>query len=74
MTGNDALDRLARLAGIEDGWWDFFGEWRVGPPETTRVFLAAMGLPAETDAQIRASLADFETRSWRRLLALRLAT
>ncbi|MBI3447163.1 MAG: 4-alpha-glucanotransferase [Magnetospirillum sp.] len=68
MTGSDALDRLARLAGIEDGWWDFFGEWRVVPPETKRVFLAAMGLPAETDEQVWTSLKDLETRSWRRAL------
>lgn len=68
MSGTDALDRLARLAGIEDGWWDFFGEWRVVPPETKRVFLAAMGLPADSDEQVRASLHDLETRPWRRAL------
>lgn len=68
MSGSDALDRLARLAGIEDGWWDFFGEWRVVPPETKRVFLAAMGLPAEDDDQVRASLKALEARSWRRAL------
>jgi 4-alpha-glucanotransferase len=68
MSGSDALDRLARLAGIEDGWWDFFGEWRVVPPETKRVFLAAMGLPADSDDQVWASLRDLETRPWRRAL------
>ncbi|OAN53127.1 4-alpha-glucanotransferase [Paramagnetospirillum marisnigri] len=68
MTGIPALDHLARLAGIEDGWWDFFGEWRVVPPETKRVFLAAMGLPAEDDEQIRASLRDLTSRTWRRWL------
>jgi len=68
MSGTPALDHLARLAGIEDGWWDFFGEWRVVPAETKRVFLAVMGLPAEDDEQIRASLRDLQTRSWRRRL------
>jgi len=68
MSGSDALDRLARLAGIEDGWWDFFGEWRVVPPETKRVFLAAMGLPADSDEQVWASLKDLESRPWRRAL------
>ncbi|KIM00099.1 4-alpha-glucanotransferase (amylomaltase) [Paramagnetospirillum magnetotacticum MS-1] len=68
MSGTDALDRLARLAGIEDGWWDFFGEWRVVPPETKRVFLGAMGLPADSDEQVWASLKDLESRSWRRAL------
>ncbi len=68
MSATPALDHLARLAGIEDGWWDFFGEWRVVPAETKRVFLAAMGLPAEDDEQIRASLQDLEARPWRRWL------
>ncbi len=68
MTGTPALDHLARLAGIEDGWWDFFGEWRIVPPETKRVFLAAMGLPADSDDQISASLRDLQTRTWRRWL------
>lgn len=68
MTGVSALDRLARLAGIEDGWWDFFGRWRVVPPETKRVFLAAMGLPAADEEQTRASLAALEARPWRRWL------
>lgn len=68
MTGNAALDHLARLAGIEDGWWDFFGEWRVVPAETKRVFLAAMGLPAEDDDQIRASMRDLQARPWQRWL------
>jgi 4-alpha-glucanotransferase len=68
MTVSAALDHLARLAGIEDGWWDFFGEWRVVPPETKRVFLAAMGLPAGDDDEIRASLRDLLARPWQRWL------
>lgn len=69
MTGISALDRLASLAGIEDGWWDFFGQWRVVPPETKRVFLAAMGYPAATEAEVMASLSALETKPWRRRIA-----
>ncbi|CAA7625644.1 4-alpha-glucanotransferase [Candidatus Terasakiella magnetica] len=65
---SEALDHLARLAGIEDGWWDFFGVWRVVPPETKRVFLAAMGLPAETEAEITASIHHLDSAPWRRRL------
>jgi len=68
MTGVSALDRLARLAGIEDGWWDFFGRWRVVPPETKRVFLAAMNLPAGDEDEAGASLFALEARPWRRWL------
>jgi len=68
MSAATTLDRLARLAGIEDGWWDFFGEWRVVPADTKRVFLAAMGLPAGDEAQAQASLDALDARPWRRRL------
>lgn len=45
----DSLNRLAALAGIEDGWWDFFGTWRVVPPDTKHAFLAAMGIPSDSE-------------------------
>lgn len=47
MTG---LARLAELAGIEAGWWDFFGNRRVVTDETRRAVLAAMGIAAGDDA------------------------
>jgi 4-alpha-glucanotransferase len=65
---SDALDRLAGLAGIEEGWWDFFGTYRQVPAETKRAFLAAMGFAVEDEAALAASLAEFETRPWRRWL------
>ncbi len=68
MSDTDMLDRLARLAGIEDGWWDFYGQWRVVPPDTKRAFLAAMNLPAADETQAAATLAELETRPWRRRL------
>jgi len=65
---NDALNRLASLAGIEDGWWDFFGQYRLVPADTKRAFLSAMGFAVADDTQIAASLAEFEARPWRRWL------
>lgn len=68
MSSSAALDRLASLAGIEEGWWDFFGEYREVPADTKRAFLAAMGFAVEDDAQVAASLREFELRPWRRRL------
>lgn len=68
MTATDTLDRLARLAGIEDGWWDFYGQWRVVPESTKRVFLRAMGFAIDSEAELTASLTEFDQRPWRRLL------
>lgn len=66
MTPSETLDRLADLAGIEEGWWDFFGTWRPVTPETKRAFLAAMGFDVADEAKTAASLVELETRPWRR--------
>ena len=68
MTGTDALDRLARLAGIEDGWWDFFGTWRTVSADAKRAFLEAMGFAVGDDAAVEAAAAELDTRPWRRRL------
>ncbi|MBF0269756.1 MAG: 4-alpha-glucanotransferase [Alphaproteobacteria bacterium] len=60
------LDRLAQMAGIEPGWWDFFGQWRPVTDETKRHFLKSMGLTADSDAEASASLQRLEERTWRR--------
>ncbi|MBR9972250.1 4-alpha-glucanotransferase [Magnetospirillum sulfuroxidans] len=68
MSASDMLDQLARLAGIEDGWWDFYGQWRVVPESTKRVFLRAMGFAIDDETDLAQSLTTFEQRPWRRWL------
>ncbi|MBI2241032.1 MAG: 4-alpha-glucanotransferase [Magnetospirillum gryphiswaldense] len=68
MGATDMLDQLARLAGIEDGWWDFYGQWRVVPESTKRAFLSAMGFAIGTDAELAASLDELDRRPWSRWL------
>jgi len=68
MSATDMLDQLARLAGIEDGWWDFYGQWRVVPESTKRAFLTAMGLAIDTETQLAASLDELDRRPWSRWL------
>ncbi|MEA4836453.1 MAG: 4-alpha-glucanotransferase [Anaeromusa sp.] len=64
----DSLNRLAALAGIEEGWWDFFGAWRVVPPDTKHAFLAAMGIPADSETDRIAAIARLENAPWLRPL------
>lgn len=66
MSETNDLNRLSALAGIEDGWWDFFGTYRVVSEETKRAFLTAMGFAVDSPRDLAASLAEFETRPWRR--------
>lgn len=62
------LDTLARTLGVEDGWWDFFGEWRVVSPDTKRAFVDAMGIAADTGEALARSLRRIEDDPWRRWL------
>ncbi len=64
----EALTRLAQAAGIEDGWWDFFGTFRVVSDDTKRAFLTAMGFAVGDDTQVAESLRRFEEQDWRRWL------
>ncbi len=54
------LDRLALAAGIAPEWWEVDGTRHDVSPETKRHLLAAMRLPAATQAQARESLAWIE--------------
>ncbi len=51
-----SLQRLARAAGIAASWKDVFGATHHIMPPTLRAVLAALDLPADTDAAIEESL------------------
>ena len=52
------LTQLAEAAGVAPRWRDVHGGWHEVAPDTLRTVLAALGLPAESDAAARDSLAD----------------
>lgn len=63
-----ALLGLAELAGIAPGYVDAWGQPRRVGLDTLRALLAAVGYPADTPAEIAASVAAAEAESWRGLL------
>lgn len=64
----DALRELAAEAGIHESYWDIAGTLHVASDETRRVLLAAMGIPAATDAEAMQSLRLWRERRWRQPL------
>lgn len=62
------LDRLAGLAGIEESYWDIFGEFHETGVEVKQSILSAMGFDCDRPEAVRRSLGEFEERPWRRLL------
>jgi hypothetical protein len=69
---NDARKRLARLArmyGIERSYYDIWGRRHVTPAASERALLAAMGVPATSDAEVESSLAAAEAAAGREPLS-----
>ena len=62
------LDALAAHFGIEDSYRDALKKLRKTSPETKRLLLAAMGVPANDDAEIAATLEELERTDWQRAL------
>jgi (1->4)-alpha-D-glucan 1-alpha-D-glucosylmutase len=63
-----ALDRLARLSGIEPEYYDIWGNRRVVPDDTKLALLNAMGVRVKGKKDIVRTLAELESRSWSRLM------
>jgi 4-alpha-glucanotransferase len=57
---DQALDALAAEAGLELRWVDVTGTTQTVPQETLRAVLAALGLPAGSDAEIAESRAKLD--------------
>ena len=57
-----ALRALAETVGILPRWRDLVGAEQATGPDTQRALLAAMGVPAASEAEIRESLADHRAR------------
>src|SRR5215217_6857230 len=57
---DDLSEGLADLVGIASGYTDYFGNTVASPIEARRAILADFGLPTETEALARESLARVE--------------
>jgi len=65
---DELLNRLADAAGIESNYWDIEGRLHQRSPQTARQLLRTLGVPAETDAETAASLAQLTEEPWREVL------
>lgn len=63
-----ALDRAARLWGIEPGFTDTWGRRHVTTPEIQRAILAALGVAADTAADLDGAIEQRLASEWERLL------
>lgn len=68
MTNARGLDRLAELAGVESDYWDIWGNHHRVDDAAKANILAALGIAADSAADIAASLAQLEDAPWQRFL------
>ncbi|MGD9765812.1 MAG: malto-oligosyltrehalose synthase [Candidatus Binatia bacterium] len=64
----DLLHRLATVHRISTRWEDVFGREHVVPEASLRALLASMGVPAGTEAELRAGLKEAHRAVWARVL------
>src|SRR3546814_15774658 len=65
MTQDASLGQLAKMAGIALHYREAWGRETTAPPETLRTMLAAIGLPADGEDAVQASITALKERSWR---------
>ncbi|MEX1367984.1 MAG: 4-alpha-glucanotransferase, partial [Nannocystaceae bacterium] len=69
LTHSDSpLHQLAREHGIERSYIDISGEIQVATPEVLRAVLKALGIPAQTDAEVDEQLRLARRQRWSRPL------
>jgi 4-alpha-glucanotransferase len=68
MDAYESLRRLAQAAGIEARYWDIHGGLHETAPDTMRALLGALGIAADTEADIEAGLTSFAEEPWRKPL------
>ena len=68
MLGDESVWRLADGAGIERRYWDILGQLHETTPDTARMILGALGLAADSEGEIAASLAVLAEEEWRSAL------
>ncbi|MEO7741544.1 MAG: malto-oligosyltrehalose synthase [Usitatibacter sp.] len=61
---DEALERLARLHGIDSGYHDVFDNWHAASEETLRALLAAMGVDAPDAAAVEERLRMHRRDAW----------
>jgi 4-alpha-glucanotransferase len=62
------LNRAASWYGIDDGFWDIFGNHHTTSVETRQSILRALGVAADSAEQLEHSLANLARHEWERLL------
>jgi 4-alpha-glucanotransferase len=65
MSNAGKLEHLTELAGIEPDYWDIWGNYHPVSAESKRSLLRALGISAENDAAIAASMRELEEDPWR---------
>ncbi|HUI54662.1 MAG TPA: 4-alpha-glucanotransferase [Bryobacteraceae bacterium] len=67
-TFGQLLDRVASLCGVDAGYWDIWGQYHQTTTATRQAILRGLGVTADNENELEASLAARSRREWQRLL------
>jgi 4-alpha-glucanotransferase len=62
------LDRAASWHGIDGGFWDIFGNYHTTSVAAKQAILRALGVPADSAADLEQALGALARKEWERLL------
>ena len=68
-TYDEALDRAAKLWGIQPDYWDIWGKHHITPAETKRAILHSLGVATGSKEELDEALAARARQEWTRLVA-----
>jgi len=68
MDADESLKHLAQAAGIEPRYWDIHGQLHETSPETMCALLGALGIAAQTQADVESGLNQLAEEPWRTAL------
>ncbi len=68
MNNDEALLRLSELAGILPAYWDVRGSRHETSPDTARIMLTALDIPAHSATDVARSIVALEEEPWREIL------
>ena len=62
------LDRAASWHGIDSGFWDIFGHYHTTSVAAKQAILRALGVAADSAADLEQAIVELERKEWERLL------
>src|SRR5688500_20113842 len=73
-TYEEALRRACHVWGVQEEYWDIWGERHIAGPEVQRKVLASLGVPANTKESLNFAIEERALQEWSSIVAPTIVT